>query len=178
MMTHCFDRGRLFAYCAKLLEGRDEAEVRAHVAECAACREVTEEYRQLDRALDLWEPAEPSPWFDARVRAAVASAEEHAPGIWARILAGRGWGRWLAPAMVAMMAVVVSTVMVERPGLFHRAVTQTARLTPGVQTGASPTGPQVSEGEETAAEVSDDYDLLANFDIISELPKTGTQVVN
>jgi len=181
MMTHCFERAKLFAYCAKMLEGRDEAEVRAHLAECAACREVAEEYRRLDRVLDLWEPAEPSPWFDARVRAAVASVEEHAPGLWARLLAGWGWSRWLAPAMVAMMAVVVSTVMVERPGLFRHTVTQTAqtaRLAPGAQAGASPSGAQVTEEEGTAAEVSDDYDLLANFDIISELPKTGTQVVN
>lgn len=178
MMTHCFERERLFAYSARLLGEQDEAEVRAHLAECAACLEVAEGYRQLDRALDLWEPAEPSPWFEARVRAAAVSAEERAPGLWARLLAGLGWGRWLAPALVAMMAVVVSTVMVERPGRVPQAVNQTAGVTPGAQAGATRASVQVTQDKEGIAEVSDDYDLLANFELVSELPKAGNQVVN
>lgn len=182
MKRNCFEREELFAYASEMLEAQDELEVRAHVTECAACRQVVEGYRQLDRVLDLWQPIEPTPWFDARVRAAVAIAEERAPSLWGRVLARLGWSRWLAPALVAMMVVVVSAVIVERrPGLLPNSLTQmagSANKSSGANTPSRVRTTQMGEEGSAGAATVDDYDMLANFDVLSELPKPGEKVVD
>ncbi len=183
MSTNCFARERLFAYASKMLEARDEVEVRAHLAECAACREVVEGYRRLDRVLDLWQPTDPSPWFDARVRAAVAAAEERALSLWSRLLAGLGWSRWLAPAMVAMMVVVSAVIVERRPDLLSHSGVQMAGANKASGANMSSWVGTPGKGEEaTAAEgyvsTVDDYDMLANFDLLSELPKPEAKVVD
>ncbi len=177
MKRNCFEQEQLFAYALEMLEARDKLEVRQHVAECAACREVLEAYRHLDRVLDSWQPIEPSPWFDARVRSAVATAEEGLPSLWGRILAGLGWSRWMAPALVAMMVVVMSAVIVERrPGLLPHSLTH---ITGSANEGSAANAASPVSTAEWAVErpggtaTLDDYDMLANFDVLSELPKPG-----
>jgi hypothetical protein len=176
-MKNCFEREHLFAYALEMLEAQDKLEVRQHVAECARCRGVLEEYRQLDRVLDSWQPLEPSPWFDARVRSKIAAVEESLPSLWGRVLAGLGWSRWMAPAVVTMMVVVVSAVMVERrPGLLPDSFTHI----PGGANARSPANPpspmstpEMAEERTGGAATLDDYDMLASFDVLSELPKPG-----
>ena len=177
MKRNCFEREQLFAYASEMLEARDELEVREHVAECAACREVLEEYRQLARVLDLWQPIEPSPRFDAWVRSAVATAEERLPSLWGRVVAELGWSRWLAPALVAMMVVVVSAVIIERrPGLLPHSLTHitgSANEGSAANTPSQMSTPEMTEEKTGGAATLDDYDMLANFDVLSELPKPG-----
>jgi anti-sigma factor ChrR (cupin superfamily) len=69
----CLDQEQLFAYAHRLLEQREEETARAHVDTCPRCRAALEEYARLDAVLDEWKPSEPSPWFDARLRQALAS---------------------------------------------------------------------------------------------------------
>src|SRR5260370_8739353 len=105
----CVEREKIFAYIHHLLESRQAGQVRAHVAECARCRAVIAEYRKLDSVLEEWKPIEPSPSFDARLRAAIErTAPVHAPlpclGIPAL--------RWLAPAAILPLVVVSSALVV------------------------------------------------------------------
>jgi anti-sigma factor RsiW len=180
MRANCFEREHLFAYAGKMLEARDEIEVRAHLAECAACRKVVEGYRQLDELLDLWQPTAPSPWFDARVRAAVAAGELRSASFWGRLLAGLGWRRWLAPALVVIMVVASAVIVQRRPGLLSRSgahvggASQASRANVPSQVGT----PEEGEEGTTRASTVDDYDMLANFDVLSELPKPGGKVVD
>ena len=166
----------------EMLEAQDELEVREHVAECAACREVLGEYRQLYSVLDLWHSIQPLPWFDERGRSAVGTIEESLPSLWGRVVAGLCWSRWLAPALVAMMIVVVSAVIVERrQGLLPNALTHITGSANEGSTGmsSSRTGaPEMAEEKTEGAATLDDYDMLANFDVLSELPKPRSKLVD
>src|SRR5712692_1793195 len=110
----CLEREKLFAYRHQLLDGREEGAVRAHLAECGPCRAALDEYRRLDSVLEEWKAVEPTPGFDARLRAGLEqSATAPASNLW-----GLGWSpiwgsgslRWLAPALALAMVVVVSVV--------------------------------------------------------------------
>lgn len=184
MKSECFEKEQLLAYATKLLEPAEEAKVHAHLAGgCETCGAVVKEYRALDSVLEEWKPAEPSPWFDARLRTALASGRSaRAAGFlgldWAR------WSRWLAPALAAALVVVVSVVAVRvrrtgRPGSgAGNTIAQQGppAVNPPGQGGGAVQGPQaVQPGSEEpggmdAAQTSDDDDMLTNFDVLSELP--------
>jgi anti-sigma factor RsiW len=77
------------------LEPGRETEVRAHVAECGACREEFERQQRLvlamDRAIDAVAAVEPSPEFTARVRTKIAEQPAPTPswfGGWVPVAAG------------------------------------------------------------------------------------------
>jgi len=104
----CLEREQLFAFAHGMLETRQAAEVRAHLAGCAACQEVVTEYLRLDSALDEWKPVEPSAGFDARVRQAVnAQGKARDSSLWGGLFA-LTWARWLAPASLAVLVGVVA----------------------------------------------------------------------
>lgn len=191
---NCIDREQLFALAHRMLDAGEEAAARAHVAECERCRQAVEEYARLDAVLDEWKPTGPSPWFDVRVRAAVAVEGE---GGWRKNLAAMQWARWLVPA--AAVAALVFWLVVMRLSPPSRPV---ARETPPVQktapapevrqksspvvraqTSSPPAGAvTLAPTDETTPEddlkTLDDYDMLANFDILSELPRGEARVVN
>jgi anti-sigma factor RsiW len=177
MKRNCFERELLFAYALEMLEAEDELEVWEHVAECAACREVLGEYRQVDSVLDLWQPNEPPLWFNQRVRPAVATPGESILSLWGRVPVGLGWSRWLAPALVAMMILVVSAVIVERrSGLVPNSLTHitgSANEGPAAISSSQGGAPERAEEKTEGTATLDDYDMLANFDVLSELPKPG-----
>ena len=82
-----------------LVSGPAEA---AHLAACADCRAELEELQSTFALLDAWEAPEPSPYFDARVRAHLREAEQAAPeGLWERLVATLRFstGRALRPAV-------------------------------------------------------------------------------
>ena len=82
-----------------------EADARAHLAACAACRTEWEDLRATMSLLDEWTAPEPSPYFDARVRAHLREAEQAAPeGFWERLLATLRFntGRTLRPAIAGV----------------------------------------------------------------------------
>ena len=193
----CVEREQLFAFTHQMLEARAESEVRAHLAECSACRAVAEGFRQLDAVLDEWKPTEPSPWFDTRVRAALAAEGEKRA---ARPLFGLRWAQLLVPAVV-MALVVLGVLLLRRspqaPQPVARQqspqVSQPARAVPP-ETQPKPLAkaqpPAVTQPQAAATveedelslyqnlRVLEDYDLLANFDVLSELPARGKKIVN
>jgi hypothetical protein len=182
MNSDCFERERLMAYAAKLLDPADHALVDAHLAAgCQACGAVVGEYRRLDSVLEEWKPVEPSPWFDTRLRAAISSAESSKGR---HRVFGLGRIRWLVPALTAMLVVVASVVAVRRVRRADHAGNAIAQKAPPVapspsqasQATAVPGGLSVQPGSvgpgsaDAAAQAAEDDEMLANFDVLSELP--------
>jgi hypothetical protein len=202
----CGEREKLFAYGHRFLAAREQEEVGAHVAGCAACRAVVEEYGKLDTLLDGWQPSEPSPWFEARMRAAIAAESARAQR--SRSIVARGWARWLAPALGLVLVLTASFVVwrgrrppqpsvtppaaslpaapqvpqnvvtpAPAPATLPLPAPQMARTQP-VQT---PSAAQASAAEEDLnlyrnLTVLEEYDLFANFEVLSELSKGETKV--
>jgi len=182
----CLEREKLFAYRHQLLDGREEGAVRAHLADCGPCRAALDEYRRLDSVLEEWKAVEPRPGFDARLRAALEQSATAPPsslrGLWGTIW-GLGSLRWLAPALALAVVVVVSVVALRlrpphpAPG---SAVPQAAQP-PMPSAGAG--APSEADAEEELRlyknlPILEDYDMLADFDVLSELPKSAGERVD
>jgi len=138
----------LFVEAAGLPLRFPEAQAEAHAR--------AEEFRRLWGVLDEAPLVEPSPAFDARLRARIA-AEPPRTSLWA----------WLAPtprfaftvSLLLALSVWISSLPPGPP--------QTPGLTPGA-----------SEAEFSMIEdlpVLEDYDVLANFEALSELPPHPAQ---
>ena len=89
---------RLIAYLDGRASGAERREVEAHLAACRACRTRAEDFRLLWGVLDEVPMQEPSPTFDARLRARI-DAEPPRPSLWA----------WLTPS--ARLAFAVSLLL-------------------------------------------------------------------
>ncbi len=192
---NCLNREQLFAYAHRLAEGREEEAMRAHAETCARCRAALSEYQRLDALLGEWKPAEPSPWFDARVRQAIAATEPEKP------IFGAAWMRWAAVAALAVLVGVgvwawrrAPRPMEVNPPVAHEAAPQKNPAQPPVTVAQSkPTAHPVPSTQEQAKQIAppsgesnpdddlkalEDYDLIANFDVLSEIPRGGTKVDN
>ena len=120
-----------------------------HLATCAACRLRVNEFRSVADLLGELPKIEPSPAFDVRVRARVATEPPK-----------QSWLAWLAPTP----RVAISTAML---------VLAVAWI------GSLPTQPpampsQISEEAEIKISqdlpVLEDYDVLTNFEPLNDLP--------
>jgi hypothetical protein len=167
-----------------MLDGREASEMRAHVESCANCRTVFDGYRKVDDVLDRWSPeAEPSPWFDARVRTAVASRQ---PARAARGFFGLDLNRWLALPVLASLLVVAGVVTFRRPSRvpIHPVVVpaaSTVAVPAARAVSTAPAAPQSAAQELKMYQdlsVLEDYDMLAGFDVISELPQRNKKVAD
>ena len=178
MKNRCPKREDIFALSQGMVAEREANEAKAHLEVCADCRNVFEGYLRLDSVLEGWYPAvEPSPWFDARLRSALAAAKPaSAPpgfGVWSF-----AWTRWLA--LSALAAVLVTGAIVTR----HNLRVQHDRSAPApvqVAQTEKPTAPSEAAQELKIYQnlpVLEDYDMLANFDVISELPKRSSKVAD
>lgn len=179
----CMDREKLFAYALRLLEGGEETKARAHVERCAACSAIVAEYQGLRRVLDDWKPAEPSPWFDARARARVASlpaASSASRFLWV------SWRRWAIAAAVAIL-VTVGGITVYRSRISRTPPMVEARTEAPSHVATANAASPPGEGKPEAAatqeidlyknlHVLENYDMLANFDVLSELPHPSGKV--
>jgi anti-sigma factor RsiW len=197
----CLDTEKLIRYAYHLTDEPVAAEVRAHLGECPHCRGIVEQHARLDTVLDGWKVAEPTAGFDARVRQAV-EAQQARREAWG--FGGLGWIRGLALASLSVLVMVGAVWMVRgnhgKSNLTRAAVGQPQQPR-GAQTSASamkPLPPHVAahSGERPAAAAPipgavhfvtngdqealalEDYDLAANFDLLSELPKGEQRVVN
>lgn len=184
MKNHCFEREEIFALAQGMTGEREAAGMMAHLENCVECRKVFASYERLDGVLSQWNPpAGPSPWFDARVRAAAVSGRR-ARG--AHGFFGLAWNRWLAAPLLASMLVVVGVVTLRRPARVnvHRVrVTAAAHASvPPAQAGnRAPAAPVTGAQELNMYQnlsVLEDYDMLAGFDVISELPKGSGKVAD
>jgi len=197
----CLDTERLIGYAYHLLDERAASQVRAHLGECPRCRESIEPYGRLDTVLNEWKVATPTPGFDARVRQAV-EAQKTQGGRWA--FWGLDWARGSALAALGVF-LILATVWATRAHyqsahlsgvttrLAHHAMpapaaNQVAKLqsSAGMAHGgakAEETVPKIrssrsSSNDDSDAQAIEDYDLAANFDLLSELPKGETRVAN
>jgi hypothetical protein len=197
----CLTTEQLVGYAYGMAEKRAEAEVRAHLGECSRCRDIVEQYSRLNSVLDEWKTAPPTPWFDARLREAVEAQEARgARGFWER--------DWLGALALAALGLLIITGVVwftrthasvsNTSTMARRAVTQAPRKAsapanvaelhaPGDTAPAGVTsapalpdfdlaGVSVNDDKDTQA--LEDYDLAANFDVLSELPKEQPRVAN
>jgi hypothetical protein len=77
--------------------------------------------------------------------------------------------------------VVVCAMMVGRqPGLLSHSGAQVAEASKasGTNLVGQVTSPETEEEESIGASTMDDYDMLANFDVLSELTEPGAKVVD
>jgi anti-sigma factor RsiW len=142
------------------LNQKEREALEGHLAGCSACRTRAEELRRVWGALDRLPAAEPSPVFDARLRARLAA--EARPSRW--------WVRWLLEprfvvAVVALVAVAV-WLTVRPPWRQNQPVATQAPVT---QTQAA-VEPETDFPVVKDLPVFENYDVISNFEALSALP--------
>ncbi|HET7215349.1 MAG TPA: zf-HC2 domain-containing protein [Terriglobia bacterium] len=175
----CVDREKIFLYFHQVLEPDEADRVRRHVAGCEGCARKAEEYRRLDSALDDWTAAEPSPWFDAKVVARVGANENRNSGFF-----GFGRVRMLVAAVAAMALIIVAVVVFNHSKVAeinHPASSQQQPVASAASSQVSnkmealkkplPAEEQLKMDENLS--VLEDYEVVANFDALSELPQAN-----
>jgi hypothetical protein len=177
MSNTCPKPEDIFALSQGILAERETQSAKTHLEDCAICRNLFERYLSLDSVLDGWMPAvEPSPWFDAQLRASLASVTpaSASPGFgWL----GSSWARWLA--LSALTACLLAGAVLTRHTLrLHRQLSS-AMVTQVAQS-EKPNAVHSEAAQELKMyqnlQVLEDYDMLSNFDVISELPKGSSKV--
>jgi Putative zinc-finger len=179
MNNACIRKESIFALSQGMLTSREERDVQAHLEACPSCRGVFENYRRLDAVLAEWSPAaEPSMWFDGRVRAAAAKR----PARSLLALVGVGRGGWLAAPALAALLVAASVVIVRNAGLQSPAPSSPPLATVAVAVQPAAPAPSQAGAQEIKLyqnlPVLEDYDMLANFDVISDLPQGSHKVAD
>ena len=138
---------QLLAYLDGRATEAQRHEVDLHLLACAACRTRVEEYGRLWNVLDEAPAVEPSLHFDARLRQRIAAEPR------------RTWLSWLPAPRFAFAAA--------------------ALLVLSVWISSMPSAPVVDQAAARTEEefqmikdlpVLEDYDVLANFEALSELP--------
>jgi len=195
---NCLEHERLFSYANRLLDEPEMTQFRTHVEGCSQCRAVVESYARVDAVLGEWPSVEPSAWFDVRVRQAVKAQAATATG---RGPWGWRWRRRLALAALGVLLISGVVWLTHRPRAVSDiashaaprsspvapAPTQVAKLKPPVVTPrhvekpvtpATVVNPAPEIDDDDEALTADDDALLANFDVLSELPKTETRVAH
>jgi len=174
----CQEREKLFLLVHQMLEPQEAEAMRRHLAGCAECTRAAEEYRELDTALDGWSVAEPSPWFDAKVRARVASSARKNSGFF-----GFGRVRALAAGMAAVALILAAVVVfhhhvvenhqpaISQPQPVASAAVPEPPATTDAQRQPLPAAEQLKMDENLS--LLEDYDVVSNFDALSELPQAN-----
>ena len=172
----CPKREEIFAYAARLLPAKEEETLAAHLSACESCRRVRDEYRQVDEILSTWQPPEPTAGFDARVREAVRSIPERSrwiEWIWPHF----GLRLW-APALAALLVIF---------GLYILQTQQVGNEAPEIVSIPEDPGSLTSTEPELAllADLSilgdyesEDYEMLTEFEVLSELTTDSEEWVN
>ena len=175
----CIEREKLFLFLHQMLEPDEADRVRHHVAGCDDCARAAEEYRRLDSALDDWNTAEPSPWFESRVRALVAASERRYSGFFRS-----GRVRMLAAGVAALALILVAVVVFnhQKVAEINQPLSSFERPTTIIPGGRVPTTAEVARKPLPPEEqlkmdenlsVLEDYEVVANFDALSELPQAN-----
>ena len=146
--------GRMEKQMMPYVDGRlkisKQREVEAHLAACPACRLRVNEFRAVSGLLDELPLIEPSSAFDARVRARVAAEPVK-----------QSWWAVFAPSPRAVLAasmLVLATIWIS-----SRPVTQVNNTS-----GAGSTAQAIDPND---LPVLENYDVLANFEPLTELPQ-------
>jgi anti-sigma factor RsiW len=128
----------------------EQREVEAHLAACPACQLRVNEFRAVSGLLDELPQIEPSPAFDARVRARVAAEPVK-----------QNWWAVFAPspraALAASMLLLATIWIGSRP---------TAPGDHSQNVAANPANIDPND-----LPVLENYDILANFEPLTDLPQ-------
>ncbi len=141
---------RLIAYLDERASAAERREVEAHLAACTACRTRAEEFRALWGVLDEAPAVEVSPEFDARLRARIA-AEPPRQSLWAS----------LAPSPRLAFAAALLLVL----SVWISSLPPNPAQNPPVATTSEAEFKMIKD-----LPLLEDYDVLANFEALSELP--------
>jgi predicted anti-sigma-YlaC factor YlaD len=197
----CLESEDLIGYAYRLTGEPAASQVRAHLADCSRCREILKQYQHLGSVLDEWKVPGPTPEFDVHVRQAV---EAHQASLSVFKFWDWQWARGLAVASLAILVVAGAVWFSRTHAKFDTATQAAVRPLPSAKSVQAPpvtatlhpvavpghtakqsvhavSKPQVTAPvlmEDRDAQALDDYDLAANFDLLSELPKGGQRVVN
>jgi hypothetical protein len=152
----------LLDYAAGRLAGADRASAENHLTFCQGCRERAEGFRAVARVLEDWDTPQISPWFNARLRQRIA-AEEALGWNWRRALG------WLAQPVTA--AAFIAVLMVGSLAVWTSRPSERPALQLAARPAMSPDQqkPQVDE----LLPVVEDFDMLADFEVIQDLKSTG-----
>ena len=142
---------QMMPYVDGRLKASEQREVEAHLATCPACRLRVNEFRAVSGLLDELPQIEPSGAFDARVRARVAAEPVK-----------RSWWAVFAPspraAFAASMLLLATIWIGSRPN--------------NVNTGnGGANGSTAQSIDPNDLPVLENYDILANFEPLTELPQ-------
>jgi anti-sigma factor RsiW len=141
---------RILSYVDGRLKQNERPDVEKHLAACASCRMRVEEFRAVSGLLDELPVIEPSPAFDARVRALVAAepAKQH------------GWA-WLRVSPRIAFAAAMLLLAALWLGFYQRP--QVPQL---------PWNSPVVADEQMMEDlpVLEDHDVISNFEPLKELP--------
>jgi anti-sigma factor RsiW len=141
---------RILDFVDGRLKDRERLHAEKHLAACAPCRVRVEEFRAVSGLLDELPVIEPSPQFDARVRALVAAEPVK-----------QNWLAWLRVS--PRVAFAASTLLLATLwlGLYGRQ-----------QVPPLPWNSPVVADEQMMKDlpVLEDHDVLSNFEPLKELP--------
>jgi anti-sigma factor RsiW len=142
---------RILGYIDGRLKESELREMEKHLAACPACTVRVNEFRSVGSLLDELPMIEPSVAFDIRLHARIAAEPVK-----------QDWWSWLGAAprvLVAASMLLLATVYVG-----HRPpdVANTANTTGGEEA-------QIMQDQDLP--VLEDYDVLANFEPLTELPQ-------
>jgi anti-sigma factor RsiW len=142
---------RILGYVDGRLKASDAREVETHLDTCATCRLRVNEFRAVSGLLDELPMIEPSPAFDARVRARVAAEPVK-----------QSWWAWLTPSpRVAFAASMLLLATVWVGSRFSDPPQHAPDLT-NMVTAPEPIAKDMP--------VLENYDVLANFEALTDLP--------
>jgi anti-sigma factor RsiW len=142
---------QMMPYVDGRLKASEQREVEAHLAVCAACRLRVNEFRAVSGLLDELPQIEPSGAFDARVRARVAAEPVR-----------RSWWAVFAPSPRAAFA--ASMLLLATIWIGSRAN--------NVKTSdVGSNGLTVQGIDPNDLPVLENYDILANFEPLTDLPQ-------
>ena len=142
---------RLLEYIDGRLKEKEQRKMEKHLAACPACTVRLNEFRSVSSLLDELPQIEPSAAFDVRVRARIAAEPVK-----------QDWWSWLGAAprvLVAASMLLLATVWVG-----HRPADTTNMAS---SSGSDET--QIMQDQDLP--VLENYDVLANFEPLTELPQ-------
>jgi anti-sigma factor RsiW len=142
---------RLLEYIDGRLKEKEQREMEKHLAACPACTVRVNEFRSVSSLLDELPQIEPSAAFDVRVRARIAAEPVK-----------QDWWSWLGAApriLVAASMLLLATVWVGH------------RQPDGTNTASSNGKDETQIMQDQDLSVLENYDVLANFEPLTELPQ-------
>jgi anti-sigma factor RsiW len=142
---------RILGYIDGRLKQSEQREMEKHLAACPACTVRVNEFRSVGSLLDELPMIEPSAAFDIRLQARIAAEPVK-----------QSWWSWLGAAprvLAAASMLLLATVWVARRPLDRSDM---ANTTGGEET-------QIMQDQDLP--VLEDYDVLANFEPLTELPQ-------